>query len=67
MNKFTRRTLLLGSVAGAAVMATIGRVFGQTNSLSDIGDTIVSSPEATIYTAREIVTLDPPWPMPLPW
>lgn len=62
MKKLSRRKLLKASVASASLMGTAGWAIGQTSSLSDIGGTILSLPRATIYTAREIITLDPERP-----
>ncbi len=63
MTKIHRRSVLLGSVAAAALAATSLRSVAETTSLSDIGASIVSSPEVTIFQAREIVTLDPSRPI----
>ncbi|MBE9640556.1 amidohydrolase [Salipiger mangrovisoli] len=63
MTNIHRRSVLLGSVAGAALAATSVRSVADTTSLSDIGASIVSSPEVTIFQAREIVTLDPSRPI----
>lgn len=62
MNLVTRRTVLLGGVASAALLGPVARAFGQTKSLTDMGGLMSSAPAATIYTAREFVTLDPDRP-----
>lgn len=59
MKTFDRRGLMKGGLAAAALMGGAGRAFGETSSLSDLGTSLVSSPEATIYLASEIVTMDP--------
>jgi predicted amidohydrolase YtcJ len=40
----------------------VGRAIAQTSSLQDVGSVAVGAPKATVYTAREIVTLDPDRP-----
>lgn len=62
MTLVTRRSILLGGVAGIALLGPVARAFGQTKSLTDVGLLMNSAPEATIYQAREIVTLDPDRP-----
>ncbi len=62
MLKIDRRSLLKTGFAGATYLSPLGSALAQTKSLSDIGGAIVSTPEATIFTAREIVTLDPSRP-----
>lgn len=57
-----RRTFVRASIAGATALTPVGRVMAQTGSLQDVGSLFVASPKATIYTAREIVTLDPARP-----
>jgi predicted amidohydrolase YtcJ len=50
---------MLMGIAGASAMAASGRALALTDSLTDLGSALVAPPAATIYTAREIVTLDP--------
>ena len=57
MTRLTRRMLM--GIAGASAMAASGRALALTDSLTDLGSALVAPPAATIYTAREIVTLDP--------
>lgn len=57
-----RRTFVRASIAGATALTPVGWVMAQTGSLQDVGSLFVASPKATIYTAREIVTLDPARP-----
>jgi len=63
MKKIDRRTLLKTGFAGATALSPVGSVLAQTRSLSDIGAEFASAPHATIFTAREIITLDPSRPM----
>ncbi|MGI9364432.1 MAG: amidohydrolase [Rhizobiaceae bacterium] len=63
MSIFSRRSLLKAGVSGAALWLASGRTLGQTNSLSDIGTSILPLPNVTVYTAREILTLDPDKPV----
>lgn len=48
MNLVTRRTVLLGGVASAALLGPVARAFGQTKSLTDMGGLMSSAPAATI-------------------
>lgn len=59
MKTIDRRVLMKGGLAAAALMGPAGRALGETGSLSDLEASLVSLPEATIYLAREIVTIDP--------
>lgn len=63
MRTISRRRLLQSGVAAAALAGTARWASGETSSLSDVGDSMVSTPEVTIYTASEIVTLDPARPV----
>lgn len=54
-----RRRLILASAATTALLSPLTRAFAQTQSLSEIGDSLAFSPVTTIYPAREIVTLEP--------
>ena len=63
MPDFKRRTMLKAGLLGAATLGPIGRSAAQeSESLQDIGSTMHAAPAATLYTAREIVTLDPARP-----
>jgi predicted amidohydrolase YtcJ len=58
MPKFDRRKLIAGGLGGLAVGSPLARVLAQTHSLQDVGASAVASAPATVFTAREIVTLD---------
>lgn len=59
MNDLTRRGVMRLGLAGAGVAWAGNGANALTDSLSDIGGSIVAAPQATVYTAREILTLDP--------
>lgn len=63
MRDISRRTVIKAGLAGAAVMGPLGRALAQeSDSLQELGGAMLSAPPATIYTAQEIVTLDPARP-----
>ena len=62
MPKSNRRAFLRAGVASATALTPLSAAFGQSSSLSDLGAAIVPLPTVTVYTAREIVTLDPEKP-----
>lgn len=62
MTRLTRRMLVGAGLAGLPAMAVSGRAMALTASLTDIGGSMVEAPMATIFTAKEIVTLDPARP-----
>ena len=62
MSKLTRRGLIGTGVAGISAMAVSRPALALTESLTDIGQSMLEPPRATIFTAREIVTLDPARP-----
>ena len=62
MNHISRRALLGTSLAGISALAVSRSALALTESLTDIGGSMLSPPPATIFTAREIVTLDPARP-----
>ncbi|PRY19761.1 hypothetical protein CLV78_1184 [Aliiruegeria haliotis] len=62
MTLTTRRSVLRAALLGATCLTSLGRGAIAQSSLSDIGSAMATSPDATIYTAREIVTLDPERP-----
>lgn len=63
MRDISRRTVLKAGLVGAAAMGAFGRAFAQeSDSLQELGGAMLSAPPATIFTAREIVTLDPTRP-----
>lgn len=59
MPDLSRRSLLGAGLIGASGVCISNRVFAGTNSLVDIGGKVFGSLEAKIYTAREIITLNP--------
>ncbi|WP_282121234.1 amidohydrolase [Ruegeria atlantica] len=58
MKDIGRRRFVGAGIASAATLTPLQHVLAETGSLQDIGGSIVSLPQATIYTAREIITLD---------
>ncbi len=62
MTTVSRRAFLKLGVAGAAIGVPAGRALALSESLTDLGASIVAPPEARIFVAREIVTLDPTRP-----
>lgn len=62
MTDFNRRSLLWVGALGATMLTPLGSAFAQSNSLSDLGTSILPLPTVTVYTAREIITLDPAKP-----
>jgi predicted amidohydrolase YtcJ len=54
-----RRTFIWTGLLGATALTPAGRAMALTGSLQDAGGLAISAPRATVYTAREIVTLDP--------
>jgi len=61
MAKLDRRAFILTGLLGATALTT-GRAIALTGSLQDVGSVALAAPRATIYVAREIVTLDPARP-----
>ncbi len=62
MTTTSRRRFLKASLAGSTVLALTRPVFGQATSLSDVGGAMLDVSPVTVFTAREIVTLDPERP-----
>ncbi|MCV6825802.1 MULTISPECIES: amidohydrolase [Halocynthiibacter] len=63
MFKQDRRSFLKSALFGATCLTPIGQfAFAQSSSLTDIGAAMGVVDQVTIYTAREIVTLDPDQP-----
>jgi predicted amidohydrolase YtcJ len=62
MDRLDRRTFIWAGLLGATALTTAGRAPAQTGSLQDVGRLATSAPRATVYTAREIITLDPARP-----
>jgi predicted amidohydrolase YtcJ len=62
MVRWNRRRVLGASLAGFSAALPTGRAGALTASLSDVGAAMVALPVATVFTAREIVTLDPARP-----
>lgn len=58
MNRLTRRTLICAGLGGFSAMSVSDRALALTESLTDIGGSMVEAPMATVFTAKEIVTLD---------
>ncbi len=59
MPGFHRRRFLKTALAGSTAMARPGMAWAEAQSLSDVGGAMLGLKTATIYTAREILTLDP--------
>lgn len=62
MTDFHRRTILGVGLLGASAFTPWGRAVANTGSLQDVGGIVAANPRATIFTAREILTLDPERP-----
>ncbi len=62
MRKVDRRSFIRFGVAGSSLAFPFGPAFAQTQSLSDVARDVFALPEAKIYRAREILTLDPKRP-----
>ena len=58
MSTLSRR-MLLGTALAGSTLAIADRAQALTESLTDIASSLTAPPPATIFTAREIVTLDP--------
>lgn len=58
MPEMHRRRLLKTILFGSTAIAIPGAAWAQVPSLSDIGRAMPGAPTATIYSAREIITLD---------
>ena len=58
MDSYHRRIVLQTLLAGASGVWPLASAFAQTTSLTDLGAAMAPVSGATIYTAREIVTLD---------
>ncbi|MCF1710995.1 amidohydrolase [Tabrizicola sp. J26] len=58
MTRLGRRTFILAGLLGATALTPATRVLAKTGSLQDVGSLAVAPPQATVYTAREILTLD---------
>jgi len=59
MARLDRRRFLWTALLSATALTPAGRAMALTGSLQDVGSGAVAAPKATVYTAREIVTLDP--------
>lgn len=57
-----RRTFIWTALLGATALTPVGQAMALTGSLQDVGSLAMAAPQATIYTAREIITLDPTIP-----
>ena len=58
MKDIGRRRFVRTGLASAAALTPLRHALAETGSLQDIGGSIVTAPQATIYTAREIITLN---------
>ncbi|WP_406647663.1 amidohydrolase [Aliisedimentitalea scapharcae] len=63
MSSLNRRNLLKVTVSTIAMVSPIGAALGQTTSLADIGAKVIPLPTVTVYTARDVLTLDPAKPV----
>lgn len=63
MPAMIRRHFLKAALSGSTAMALPRIGWAQSISLSDIGGSILGGPPATVFTAREIVTLDATRPL----
>ncbi|OBV12162.1 amidohydrolase [Erythrobacter dokdonensis] len=59
MNEFSRGMFVGAGLGGAADLSPLSLAAAQSRSLQDVGGSVLTNSQATIYTAREIVTLDP--------
>jgi predicted amidohydrolase YtcJ len=57
VQELNRRLFIAAGLAGASAMYPFRHTLAQTGSLQDVGQSAMGAPQATIYTAREIVTL----------
>lgn len=62
MVRLDRRKFIWAGLFGATALTPLGQAAAQTGSLQDVGSRAFAVPRATIYTASEIVTLDPARP-----
>lgn len=62
MVKVDRRRFIWTALSGATALTPFGRAMATTGSLQDVGSLALGLPQATVFTAREIVTLDPARP-----
>jgi hypothetical protein len=58
----SRRTFLGTGLAGLSAVAASGHALAQTESLSELGASLMASPTVSVFTARDIITLDPAKP-----
>jgi hypothetical protein len=59
LTRIDRRTFIVAELTAAHALHPFATAVAQTNSLQDVGGLAASTPTATIFTAREIITLDP--------
>lgn len=63
MQPFTRRSILRAGLLGATYLCSPGMMaWGQSHSLGELGGLMTALDHVTVYTAREILTLDPARP-----
>ena len=58
MTPIDRRTFIGAGLTAAYALHPFATAVAQTNSLQDVGGLAASTPTATMFTAREIITLD---------
>ena len=58
MTKMSRRFLLGAGLGGLAAIAGCGMAHAVTESLTDLGASLLAPPAATIFVARNVITLD---------
>ena len=59
MISMKRRSFLTAALAGSTAILVASRALSQVNSLSEMGGAILNFSAITIFTAREVITLDP--------
>jgi len=59
MKKIDRRKFIAGGLGGLAAGSPLASAFAQSRSLQELGASTLAAPQATVFTAREIVTLNP--------
>lgn len=62
MDSISRRSVLTAAAVGLAGAAAPRRTFALTESLTELGASLLAQPPAMVFLAREIVTLDPARP-----
>ncbi len=62
MGSTSRRAFIRSFLTSTTILVAPSTLFGQEGTLTDLGGAILDLDEVTIFTAREIVTLDPDLP-----